>query len=780
MGSSAHTPIAVRLVTALAAAAIFLLIVPIYPHHLHVGLDPSWRYGLNEALENGLIFGRDLIFTFGPLGPVDTRLYSPETYPLMLVGGAIVAVAFCTGAMLAFPRRRIWFLALMSVVILTFQIKDPIFAIISLFQVLGAVRLTLPADHPYALNRTQWARTSVAVLSVAIGLMPLIKGSLSGIILAEGTLAILALVLGRRPGLAIVIVLVAILSTLLGWRLTGQPLDALPQFFISQWPIIAGYTEAMTIDGPVHQTLSILAGGVVVMGCVWLTACRFPKTPRRILVLAVALYLFVQFKAGFVRQDSSHTPIASTALLLVAIIVASYMDSAHAALLLAVSAICAYGALVTPEPDSSLAYLAKEARGMAIGSVTSIGNLFDQSALRQRYERGRLEVARLDALPKVVGSVDIYPTELAAIFANRLTWSGRPVFQSYSAYTPALDRINAGHLLGANAPQHIFFEVAPIDGRLPALEDASSWPILLSSYTISDYRPRFLQLDRQPTTSVPTQTEIADGRFNLNEPIHVPRSGGPIVARAKIDLSSFGRLVSIGFRSPRMMIEVTTDDGQTRVFRYIPTMGETGFVLSPFVGTTDDFLKLATGDSKLRRVTSIRFLTPHSHLWTRNFEVSFWQLHVKAQRNPFVSETSGPVDHVPFDAATTPAGGECSLDYIDGTATSKLPGDDAKAAHVVNLMGWMVSNGKAPQGADQLFVELTSTDGTRRFFSTNRYPRPDVMAHFNDFSMRQPGFSASLDVSQLSGKQRISYYGVQNGHAVRCSISTTLSLKAAS
>ncbi len=90
-------------------------------------------------------------------------------------------------------------------------------------------------------------------------------------------------------------------------------------------------------------------------------------------------------------------------------------------------------------------------------------------------------------LPPVEGSVDIYPFELSALFAHGFLWAPRPVFQSYPAYNAELDAFICGILEGPNAPQHVFFRVQPIDGRLPALEDAGSWPVLLSRYEIVGY-----------------------------------------------------------------------------------------------------------------------------------------------------------------------------------------------------------------------------------------------------------------------------------------------------
>ena len=45
----------------------------IYPD---ITLDGSWIRAINMAIHNGLVFGRDFVFTYGPLGFLDTR--NPE------------------------------------------------------------------------------------------------------------------------------------------------------------------------------------------------------------------------------------------------------------------------------------------------------------------------------------------------------------------------------------------------------------------------------------------------------------------------------------------------------------------------------------------------------------------------------------------------------------------------------------------------------------------------------------------------------------------------------
>ena len=55
----------VLLVTAIA------VIVPLAPHMPTDGLDPSWVFGMNAAVAQGMAFGRDIVFTFDPWAPYE-------------------------------------------------------------------------------------------------------------------------------------------------------------------------------------------------------------------------------------------------------------------------------------------------------------------------------------------------------------------------------------------------------------------------------------------------------------------------------------------------------------------------------------------------------------------------------------------------------------------------------------------------------------------------------------------------------------------------------------
>lgn len=49
-----------------ALVAIVAVFVPFTPRMPSGGLDPSCEFGLNQAAAQGFIFGKELVFTFGP------------------------------------------------------------------------------------------------------------------------------------------------------------------------------------------------------------------------------------------------------------------------------------------------------------------------------------------------------------------------------------------------------------------------------------------------------------------------------------------------------------------------------------------------------------------------------------------------------------------------------------------------------------------------------------------------------------------------------------------
>ncbi|BDB25186.1 hypothetical protein CTP10_R25610 [Cupriavidus sp. P-10] len=68
------------MVVMLMSAVVLLFVMPWAPIFPGEDLERSWQLGLNYAAANGLRFGSDVIFTFGPFSAVYTRNYYPNIF----------------------------------------------------------------------------------------------------------------------------------------------------------------------------------------------------------------------------------------------------------------------------------------------------------------------------------------------------------------------------------------------------------------------------------------------------------------------------------------------------------------------------------------------------------------------------------------------------------------------------------------------------------------------------------------------------------------------------
>src|SRR5262245_31502728 len=77
-----------------AAVTILASFVPLTPVMPDLGLDPSWRFGINQAVAQGLVFGRDIVFTYGPYGSIYTKAYHPATDWMMMSGTLLLGACY--------------------------------------------------------------------------------------------------------------------------------------------------------------------------------------------------------------------------------------------------------------------------------------------------------------------------------------------------------------------------------------------------------------------------------------------------------------------------------------------------------------------------------------------------------------------------------------------------------------------------------------------------------------------------------------------------------------
>lgn len=235
-------------------------------------------------------------------------------------------------------------------------------------------------------------------------------------------------------------------------------------------------------------------------------------------------------------------------------------------------------------------------------------------SMQDNYDKSLSKIRNTFLLPTLEGTTDIYSFNQAFLIASMNVWSPRPIFQSYSAYTPKLAQLNAEHLLSNKAPAHIFFRVEPIDHRLPSLEDGASWPILLQKYTPVAADGPFLRLTKRDKQ--PREAElISSFQATMGTPVLL-NENIPIFSVIKINKTIIGKIISFLYKPSILVIEIITENKKIQQYRIISSMAESGFYISPLIENTNDFSYLYGNIDALRdkRVTSFRIF-PLNQKW---------------------------------------------------------------------------------------------------------------------------------------------------------------------
>jgi hypothetical protein len=441
------------------AAAITLLAWPIAYRPITTGLDPSWREALHLAVSDGLRFGTDFVFTYGPLGFLS--LPSPPvgwTSVLALIASGLVYLALVL-LMLHGLRRLLplWAAAIVALV------AARVFANLPPYEALQVVVFILGAEVLLGI-----VRLPAAVIVVGGGLLAAVAilGKLNVGVFVALMVGVVATSFVRPWPKGILAYLAALSVSLLGlWLLSGQHLADIPPFIRGSIEIVSGYSQAMGTDRePPRYHWIYLGYAVVAVTLLWYAFRATIDDPRarRFGVLALlAILLFAMWKTAFVRANPAYM-FATLGLAAIPFLWSVSRQTAFATL----AAIwIGYLAAAPPQTTSPVGYF-------DVSSSVRSALLLGRAALPWRLEReADLTRARLRAqyqLPAdvlaAIGNqgVHIDPWEAGIAEAYpALRWDPLPVFQAYSAYTAALDELDADRLRSDARPPRVLREFSP-------------------------------------------------------------------------------------------------------------------------------------------------------------------------------------------------------------------------------------------------------------------------------------------------------------------------------
>lgn len=564
------------------------------------GLDASWVAAISYAVEKGLAFGSEIVFTSGPLSSLYHRMYPHALAPAIIVLDCVWVVVFVIQLeeLLAplFDRRqsRLLFVMFLGGLVLLSErfLRD---GLMLFFVFAAAYRYTLPRAPSLVLLAS-------IVVTAAFGM-----AKFSVLVLALPAFLIVdALSVTRRevPYKTAVLVLCFVVA----FVATGQPLSGLPAYLQASLEVSKGYSAGMSIDGaPDSIGLWIVSSlAIVVVAAVAAWPAIKIRGPRRATAMAQLLlligYLFVLLKAGFVRHDG-HSLIGWTGLFLAipAVALASRPMRAKYDPLLApliISFLYLYAPYVQKMPSSVLNPV-----GIAARSISTIEGVADfarrprgwMAEKEQQFTAAREQLHATTQLPVVNGSVDIIPSRQSEVIAAQLDYRPRPTIQEYTTYSPRLIERNRDFYLSPKAPDYVFFTPGSIDGRHPASAEGALWPLFLQRYEPFE-RGNDLLVLRKRSQPLPDLVSAPVARqARLGERIDVPPSTAPLFVKIDVQYSLLGRLAEQLLKPPSIVLRVFYVEGPPEDYRLIPGMAREGAILVPTIKTASMFLQLYGG-----------------------------------------------------------------------------------------------------------------------------------------------------------------------------------------
>jgi hypothetical protein len=541
-----------------------------------LGLDPSWGAGLQMAVHEGLVFGRDVVFTYGPFGFLSVpTLWFDGLGSLAFAYSVLVHFAACTLVLWAanriFARPVAFFVA-----ILASSFLGPPLVLVALF---GSVSVAAG----WVGGRIERLFPFLIAVLAAFGF--LVKVNFGVEIVAIGAVALLASPWPRSLSRLAAFAATFVASLLVLWLLAGQPLGALPDYVSLSNAVISGHSEAMplTEPGPGSQVIFAL---VVIVGFVvatWMLNADQERRQRVMLTLMIALFGFFSFKEGFVRQDDGHIGLFASAIVS-AWFVLGWKRELRWPGIVSLAVVLAVAASFQPGSIDPIGKYEK--------AQEQITTMLDSGKRHQITEEGRHNIltgtgVEANIVSKLPGStVHLAPYETTVAWALGVTWKPLPIFQDYLAYRSQLDRANADMARSSDGPDLILQRVdtGAIDGRYSGFNAPEANLAILCHYSPEVINGEWMLL-RKGNDRCGAERPLGEAHGNFGEPIAVPQGPPNSVVVARVHGAEVGgleRIRSFLFRAKPRFIELITKPGtgSPGYYRLVPGTAQDGLIMS--------------------------------------------------------------------------------------------------------------------------------------------------------------------------------------------------------
>jgi hypothetical protein len=580
----------------------------------YAGVDGSWQVGIHLAIKYHLLFGKDFVYTYGPLAALRLR------FPIVLSKWAyivsdcyyayILFVAFSSFIRSHFRPGPLLFLFCCVVIGQDWEM-DKWYQFLLLLFLMNFLRQ--PEKKVYLLHAAVLALITFYI-KVNAGLINI------GFFLLVVHYALAVKKLEPRTYIFLLISFLAAL--LLSARLFGASLGS---YILCTLYILKDYEDIMYL--PLGGRLGELApwfAGIFLLAMfacyvfVLLKIIRGRRLPAQldtvVTYLLVAAAIFIWYKNAFVRADGhvfQFFVMAGPLAFFLYIFTPPELGKRTVAVFCwAMLGIDVCSLLLLPDsgfPDK----MGKLFNfSLITAKVRSVGHYAEGI---RNYDRAKAVTDSTTSLPspyrQAVGdhTTDIIPTEISLLYANGLRYAPRPTAQSYAAYDSYLDRLNYERYLSPQAPDYVFFTLDGTEDRSAWMDEGRIKLALLARYRPERMVADQLLLKKQELPRDMIKIKEDTIRTEMGKEIPVEKGPGILFTRFLVERNWAGKFRSFVYQPPDLVMEYKLQDGEVRYFKVFKPLLEDGMVLNKFVNSTAEFRLFLLSDGQLNEnVHSVR------------------------------------------------------------------------------------------------------------------------------------------------------------------------------
>lgn len=646
------------------------------------GLDPSWVLGFNLAHAKHLIFGTDVVFTYGPL-----------VYTMLP----------------AFPQAEVWHvwayhmglfaLWAQAIIRLQFAVKPKILAfgigvalciVSTLMGLLPPDRIVITAGVVTILILARLPRKSVldlVMMGVFAGLMLLVKFNLGVSSLALYVCLVVICNLPLRvtePRFWLTLggyFAIPLACSFVAYGLVSGTVWTFVAFLRNSMEVASGYSESMSYAGPMWQVALAIASILGLLG-IAIYLCR--RSPLGLAAcVPAALFLYFTFKSAIVRQDPYHAALfelnAAIATTFILVCVSGFRERLVLSIAAVVFAVLGFLVIRSTTPEQSTAVLSRLRGEHSLDFLGAYSHFSRYAEASAAQEPGLLAPSKLpDTFRNAIGSdtVDDFTYSVDRVGANHLNWDPRPTFQSYSAYTPLLDHLNAAHFERASRPRKILWEWMTIDNRYLPADEPLVFSAILNHYDIAVASPDMVVMQARPTERFTKPVDLPSAWAEMGKPFGVPRVAWNelSILRAEIHENLVGKLWTFLYRGDPMGIEATMYSGSQVHNNVIWRNMADGVIASDWFAGLPDLETALQGSSEgvSDRVASLRFVAPRPLFFDSRVELKWSKVGISTAMPLSMRPKPVPAPQLSTETLWTPQDG---LPIANNCAVTLAGGD---------------------------------------------------------------------------------------------------------